>query len=47
MISFWISVVPPKSCRVSDVNRMPSATGVDAGAADGWLARQLEWWQIP
>ena len=31
-------VLPSQRC-----NRMPSAAGIDAGAADGSLARQLEW----
>jgi hypothetical protein len=31
-------VLPSQRC-----NRMPSATGIDAGAADGSLARQLKW----
>jgi len=35
-------VLPSQRC-----NRMPSATGIDAGSADGSLARQLKWWQIP
>jgi hypothetical protein len=30
-------VLPSQRC-----NRMPSATGIDAGAADGSLARQLK-----
>ena len=31
-------VLPSQRC-----NRMPSAAGIDAGAADGSLARQLKW----
>jgi hypothetical protein len=31
-------VLPSQRC-----NRMPSATGIDASAADGSLARQLKW----
>lgn len=31
-------VLPSQRC-----NRMPSATGIDPGAADGSLARQLKW----